>query len=844
MLAIALEADAGRWLPLVGALADHSQRAVHDAAVKCLVEFLADQPDDVMKEAARRLASWLSDPNWARREDRLRFINNLSGLEMPELIPGLIWVLEHDDAPDNRAAAAEALTQYRDPRAVPALRHALESEGCEWNRGKIITALAESGGFSDDEMAEAVEAYARAVVFEKGERKIDSAEYGKSDKSLSLKVSIGRVLHESETFQATEGLAMMLCERAGALRAKQPGVARQILWTIEGAPLRVAQINLVERIGEGWADVESITLALRTRETLRKGASDELYGLIKQGGYAAGVAAAILNDEREWKSALEGDDAKAQLALLACARYLRDKMPVELAAKLLNSPNRALVKAAEGYLEVEDSAEARKLVLARHPGETYILGDLTAISNDSMFIDYAQTYEDALRKELRGRTGLDEIYAVLQMDSEEDFNGVIIRVRGGKAEMSVHYTEGRRNVRRLTDNEFEELKSFTSRQEIEDLGPQSYIGEDEKTRWNYEYLRLTKESGRRIALDDLQRAPKNPTRHEELSGLFYRLSRSGGFTVRYTIEDKISGVEVIYADKRQSVLRVCAEGGEIRALIEEKGAEYRQGGATATPEWREFSSGKPGEVKDEPSACRALNTSSTAPKDAAVIRHNPFGQPAQSDGALFYAKYGEDRGIWKTEPGMDPVKIVSGNYNGPVITPDGKWLVAIKSFNDAGKSVQQLIRHNLQNGEEFAVALPQDTFITWLVYIAAHGKVLLLNIGSYGKVGSGDQSYLLDPETGTVQPVKGEFRPLTSAVSRAPQSAGDPNAFWAAIYDWKKRTTSFGRYDSKNFVYTPLLEFPELELKSDDIWVDATSGKIWFAYKGHLLRLPMPAQTK
>jgi hypothetical protein len=28
------------------------------------------------------------------------------------------------------------------------------------------------------------------------------------------------------------------------------------------------------------------------------------------------------------------------------------------------------------------------------------------------------------------------------------------------------------------------------------------------------------------------------------------------------------------------------------------------------------------------------------------------------------------------------------------------------------------------------------------------------------------------------------------------------------------------------------------------IWLDATGGKIWFAYKGHLLRLPMPAQPK
>jgi len=839
--------NADKWLPVISNLVGHNHRTVHKAAVKCLVKFLINESGDEKKkkDIARSLSPWMTEPNWATKEDRAKFISCLSDLKIPELAPGLIWILDYDEDPDNRAAAAEALAKYRDPHAVPALRRALEKEKGEQNRETIVTALAECGGLSDDEMATAIEAYARMVVTDEGEREIDMAKESRdSVKPLPLKVSVGRILHESETIQATEGLAIRLIQRAGALRVSQPAVSRQILRAIEGAPLHVAEINLVERVGEGWADVDSIKLALETRDTLRKSVGDELYGLIKQGGYAAGVAAAILNDEREWKSALEGDDAKAQMALLACARYLRVKLPVEFAGKLLNSPNRALAKAAVSYLEVEDSPDARKLVLARRLGEAYILGDLTAISDYGEDIEAVRNGEDALRKETLGRNGPEAIYAVFQMYSSRNADGVIIRVRSGRAEMSVYETEGRRNVRWLTDSEFEELNRFTSRPEIEDLGPESYIGEDEKKPGKYEYLRLTKEGGRRIVLDALRRAPKNPTPHEELSGLFYRLSRSGEFTARYTIEDTIPGVEVVFADKNQSVLKICGEGWEIRALIEEKGADYRQGGAKAAPEWREFSSGMPGGVKDEPPACRTLNMSSSAPKNATVIRHNPFGLPAQSDGALFYAKYGDRRSIWKIEPGMEPVEIVSGIYNDPVITPDGKWLVAIKWVDDAGKAVRQLIRRNLKNGEEFVVPLPQDKFSNQLVYVAAHRKVLLLNLGFYGKVGSDSQSYLLDPETGTVQPVKGEFRPLISAVSRAPQSAGDPNAFWAAIYDWKKRTTSLGRYDSKNFVYTPLLEFPELELSSDDIWVDATSGKIWIAYKGHLLRLPMPAQTK
>jgi hypothetical protein len=484
-------------------------------------------------------------------------------------------------------------------------------------------------------------------------------------------------------------------------------------------------------------------------------------------------------------------------------------------------------------------AEARKLVLARHPGEARVLGDLTAFSEDDDYIETTRNGEDALRKEMRSRNAPEAIYAVFHSYLPENTDGVIIRVRGGKAEMSVHETVGRRNVRSLTDDEFEELRSLTSRQEIEDLGPESYIAENEKPRWKYEYLRLTKDGGRRIVLDDLRRAPKNPTPHEELSGLFYRLRRSGESAARYAIEDKIPGVEVVFADKNQSVLKVCAEGGEIRTLIEEKGAEYKRGGAKPPPEWREFSSGRPGEVKDEPSACRKLDSPLSAPENATVIRPSPFGRPAQSDGALYYIKYGEDFGIWKVEPGTEPVKTASGIHYNPVITPDGKWLVASKFVDDAGNLPWQLIRRNLRSGEEFDVADPQNTPTNRLVYLSAHGKFLSLNFGANGKV---NQSYLLDPETGTVQPVKGEFSPLTGDVSRAPQSAGGPNLFWTAIYDSEKGATKFGRYDSKNFVFTPLLEFSELELSGDDIWVDATSGKIWFAYKGHLLRLPLPAR--
>src|SRR5262245_24107064 len=378
-----------RGLSVTVNLLGHNQRKVHNAAVKCLVDFLIKSgfqtksgEEKKRKEIAQKLIPWLTEPNWAAMEVRTEFIRSLTGLNMPELAPGLIWILDHDDDPCNRAAAAEALTKYRDPRAIPALRRALEKEKGEENREKIVTALVECGGLSDDEMTAAIEAYARMTFTGDGEQEIDRVtRINGADKALPLylKVGVGGTLRKLMPIHGAEGLAVRLFERAKALRGTEPTVAREILSGIEFAPLRAARINLVERIGEGAVDAYSVARALEDRDALRESSGAELYGLVKQGGYAAGVAAAILNDEREWKSALNGGDAKAQLALFACARLLRDKLPIELVGRLLDSPNRPLANAAESYLEVEDSPEARKLILARHPGEAYIVGDITPV---------------------------------------------------------------------------------------------------------------------------------------------------------------------------------------------------------------------------------------------------------------------------------------------------------------------------------------------------------------------------------------------------------------------------------------------------------------------------------
>jgi hypothetical protein len=846
-LSVVISMKPGKWVPLIAKLIGNNNRTVHDAAVNCLIDYVTDETGDkqLRREAARMLLPWLADRAWSSAPRRLALIYDFGDLELPESVPALISILENDESDANRTAAANALCAYRNPGAISALRGALEREKFEGYREHIVTAIALSGGFSDDEMAAAIEAYARMISTSKGEEEISLSAYVENKQLLPLKVSIGRIIHESSEIEITEGLAARLFARIDELRSNQPEVAKQILMTIREAPLRIADVKLIERISGGTADIDDLKLALEIRDQLQDSVAEELQALFKQRGYISGIAAAVLNDQNRNIGILKGKDSKAQLALLACARYLRDKLPIDSLAGLLNGPDRTLARAVESYLEVEDSAAARKLVIAKHPGKALILGDIYRLGEDQHRHQTVQRWEEMMRREILSPNGVDEIYALMILSTPLDFSGVVIRVKGRKAELSLGEVEGRRRIRQLADTEIQELKDFTSRQDVDDLGPQSWEGVDRGVTPNYVYLRVTREAGRRVLLDHFGRMPKTPTLHEELSGLFYKLSKSGDFKEHYTLEDKVRGLEVMMADNKQKALMVCMEERQVRVLVEEEEVGSALGGLSKSSEWRSFSSGGFGSATDEPSACRLLDFVSIFKKIRETgISFEPSEQiqVLRAGESVVFANFsGEGRGIWKLEPGSEPVKILSGDYSAPLLIDNKKLLFAIKSENSDGRNKRTLIRYNTETGQESVITRPQEEFYYPAAYLADQGKILVTR--EYDR-GNSDQNYLLDPESGVMQPVKGNFRPLLEQLLRPLQPTGAPHEYWSTLYDKQRRVTTIGRYNAKSFVFKPLLDLNDIQLRNADIWADVENKKLWFTYQGHLLRLPLPEQVK
>ena len=187
------------------------------------------------------------------------------------------------------------------------------------------------------------------------------------------------------------------------------------------------------------------------------------------------------------------------------------------------------------------------------------------------------------------------------------------------------------------------------------------------------------------------------------------------------------------------------------------------------------------------------------------------------------------QGLWLCAPGAEPKLIVEGDYSAPRVTPDGNYLVAVRS--DA------LVRIDIRNKR--VTKVKTDHFNDPLTLVPGSGNV-------YFQVNRGEQTehMLLDPASGKLESVKGDFEPLGHQNLRPLQPVAGSQEYWAAIPDSEKNLTRVGRYDARAFSFKPQMEIPEILFTSDETWIDETARRIYLAYKGHLLRLPLSSDQK
>ena len=236
----------------------------------------------------------------------------------------------------------------------------------------------EHDGFSIKEIAAAIEAYAvslhkeetRTGLFDdppsgSGNGLFSGGGGGLFSSNSDAPHDHGRTL--STVAAGKAGVADALLNRANALREKQPGVADKIWELLATWPDPTIDHSLLKRLREEPVNLPLANVAVKRAKRLRKNELAALRPLLKTGGMRAGLVAALLGDPPTTLSILKGDDVEAIRMLLASARLMRTPLPIPVVQQLFARNNPKIADAAEQYLYVEDSPEARRIILGDIP---------------------------------------------------------------------------------------------------------------------------------------------------------------------------------------------------------------------------------------------------------------------------------------------------------------------------------------------------------------------------------------------------------------------------------------------------------------------------------------------
>ncbi len=352
-------------------------------------------------------------------------------------LPGSISITGNGDG-YIRYKVIKSLEKMRDSSFVPVLHEAIQDKEKydDEEASSLIRALIACGGLTIEEMVAALESCAAEV-----EVSVDNHRANRRlrihPQTKSFDVLVGQIVAEQE--YASEALAAAVLERLKALRKEKPDVAAKLWLIAQQWRFPSVKLELVEQIADGVANLDALLEAFDRRQDLRDHDTVALRELAVAGGYKSGIGVALLGDQAGALDILNGGDRAAKLALLACARMLREPLPVEKIGAFLKSPDKLLALAAERYLESEDSPTARKLILALHPTEALILGARGAFDQKPENQEHWIRWEDRLREDLK-KGQADEIFAALEFYYSDvapfrSSHSAIVRVRQGKAEL-------------------------------------------------------------------------------------------------------------------------------------------------------------------------------------------------------------------------------------------------------------------------------------------------------------------------------------------------------------------------------------------------------------------------
>jgi hypothetical protein len=572
-------------------------------------------------------------------------------------------------------------------------------------------------------------------------------------------------------------------------------------------------------------------------------------------------------------------DSPDKLLALAATRYLESEDSLE-ARKMVLAKNKgaALILGAQAAFIPDVKSVYSSYAL---------LNFFQRVTQYPLFLGESAPFkkkEDDLRGELAKNPDMLAVYAMLP---PAETGRKIVRVYKDKIVFTYDEDTARYWEKSLTKVEYEGLYNLLIEKNVDGLQPlMPCLGGCAAN----EFVMFGRDGGRRV----YYKSNLPPPPFDRVNEMFDSFLQSEDVKLHYFLANKLPGLEVLWSDDKRPARAVWAKDADIRFLVEDKAREkefdeemtekvraaiLEDGNEDKTARdarlkvlqkrrlelkyahfgWRKIEDGRPGGPVAQPPETPFLYDHTQVPEIPSLRSMPRSWQVRTPSGEIRTGEYYE-AGLYRVSPGQDPVQLKEGVYGTAIVTSDGRWAIASKTEEEP-KEFSGIVRVNLQTGREFKINIPGSESPEPIAFIASHNKVLIYAGNSSAPDGEGEavdgpapvrrgggriapprktsEFYLLDAATGAIQPVKGEFRPLTMQTYRPLQPTGNPGESWAAIYDPKTRGTNIGRYNERTFTFKTVLNVPSISLDSMTIWVDEKAGKLYFVYEGHLLSLPM-----
>jgi hypothetical protein len=811
-----------------------------------------------------------------------------------------------------REYAVRALAMQADPRAVSALRRVLQSAP-DYQRNEVIRALFACGGFSIPEQVNALEDFARSIPPDENTpvnfgaftntSNISNYEIAASyasrfseraDRRSDVNFILGAVVAGSP--EPSELLAGATIDRIEELSKKDPQTSQALRRIIIGWKGLAISSLLLRDLKNGDAGSDAIVRLLTERKLLREKLFQDVSDARSGTPVAAGVASCILGDAADHEAVINSKNVEARTALYACARLVRAALPLARVSGDLRSTDQNLKTAAELYLESEDSAEARNIVLSQFPNEARILGATSCFPGTNrtqevspalmaLFVS-ASGREAGNYLAYDGRCAAKEVFDAeepLQKEVKDDQNlmglyaykGRYVRIFRDKVVFSWQDDPARYHERTLKAAEFDALKQLMISANAGELKP--FLACTQACGDARELLMLGRQGGRRVFV----RSDREANFFSELEKLFAAFG-SEPADLKYSLSKEVPGLEILFASDDLDAQTVWKQGGDLRVVVSNKVIRQKveneisvvqdsieidddvnvepdkNGPPIETIEsmrsrrqyegfsWFEVMGGKLGSQRAQPLGFEYIPQSDG-------LQVQPSQQSWKARGPGFEIRR-DDSGVYKVAAGK-MVPLLKGFYNSPVVSADGRWLAASKFEESEGPT---LVRYDLISKREYKVPFEGYGMLEPRCFVPAIGR-FLLTAGYDGEDDEGldedgpalaqqadamaHRYYLLDAATGALIPAFGELRPLIQQTFRPLQSTAKANEFWAALVSGQNGKTAVGLYDARSFRFTPKLQLPRISFSSMDMWVDQSEGKVYFVYNGHLLSVPLQSKA-